>query len=175
MLLESTFKAKHQRLRFPVYDRVYKALRDGGLDKPEACERCGRKTEYLDSHHPDYKKPFLVKFLCKSCHKLLHLGSKLPPKGSMDGVSGALNEARAFHEYGFGIKHAPHSTEVEYGGGRERRFKGKQIPKGMQKKGRYIRVRGFGKEVVADTRSGISIKNRPGFRSVIGTDYGSVS
>ena len=91
LLLEGGFKAKHIRLRFPVYDRVYKATRDGELEKPDCCSRCDRETEFLDSHHPDYKKPFLVKWLCKSCHKLLHLGSKLPPKGSMADVSGPLD------------------------------------------------------------------------------------
>lgn len=91
LLLEGQFRAKHIRLRFPVYDQVYKATRDGELEKPEGCSRCGRKTDFLDSHHPDYKKPFIVKWLCKSCHKLLHLGSKLPPKNSMDGVSGPLD------------------------------------------------------------------------------------
>ena len=45
------------------------AIRKGILKK-EPCEVCG--NEKVDTHHPDYKKPMLVKWLCRKHHMELH-------------------------------------------------------------------------------------------------------
>lgn len=48
-----------------------RALRDGTLTRPDACERCGRipeGTDRIDGHHDDYTKPLDVAWLCRTCH-----------------------------------------------------------------------------------------------------------
>ena len=50
---------------------VARAVRSGRLVKPKKCSKCGRATR-LSGHHPDYKKPLEVVWLCSSCHKLEH-------------------------------------------------------------------------------------------------------
>lgn len=46
-------------------------IRRGGLTRPEHCVSCGRKAR-LDMQHPDYSRPDLVAFLCRSCHQFAH-------------------------------------------------------------------------------------------------------
>lgn len=43
------------------------ALRDGKIERRMECEACGAKG-VLHKHHPDYKKPLSVVWLCPSCH-----------------------------------------------------------------------------------------------------------
>jgi hypothetical protein len=50
---------------------VNKRLKLGHFAKPTHCMRCGA-AKPLDSHHPDYQRPDLVAFLCRSCHVLCH-------------------------------------------------------------------------------------------------------
>jgi ribosomal protein S27AE len=47
------------------------ALRNGTLQKPEACEMCG-STVVIDAHHDDYSKPLDVRWLCHKCHMAMH-------------------------------------------------------------------------------------------------------
>lgn len=47
------------------------AISSGRLKKPVSCPKCGA-TERLQKHHPDYKKPLEVLWLCQPCHKKLH-------------------------------------------------------------------------------------------------------
>lgn len=51
--------------------KVSYALETGRLEKPNGCEWCGSSGP-LDGHHPNYEKPLLVMWLCRSCHKLWH-------------------------------------------------------------------------------------------------------
>jgi hypothetical protein len=44
--------------------------------KPEKCEKCGELTPYLKKHHPDYRQPTHVVYLCQTCHMRLHHGAK---------------------------------------------------------------------------------------------------
>ena len=41
------------------------------ISMPERCEQCGHVSK-IYKHHPDYKKPEDVKFLCINCHKKEH-------------------------------------------------------------------------------------------------------
>lgn len=52
--------------------RVVNAVRDGRLKKQKQCSRCNKKIK-LHGHHPDYRKPLYVIWLCVSCHKREHL------------------------------------------------------------------------------------------------------
>ena len=56
--------------------KVFIALRNGSLIKPNNCANCGRKKE-LNAHHNNYDKPLEVVWLCDSCHSLLHKDSLL--------------------------------------------------------------------------------------------------
>ena len=40
--------------------------------KNRPCEHCGSE-ERIEKHHPDYSKPLLVIFLCKTCHVTEHV------------------------------------------------------------------------------------------------------
>ena len=48
------------------------AYQKGRLRKPLFCEICG-KDKPLDRHHPDYKKPFKIIWVCRKCHKSLKI------------------------------------------------------------------------------------------------------
>lgn len=59
----------------PVKDRAHNivksCVRTGLIKKPDNCEECGENA-FLTSHHPDYKKPRNVEWLCRPCHKNRH-------------------------------------------------------------------------------------------------------
>jgi len=48
------------------------AVRDGRVEKPDTCERCGKKPKRLEGHHEDYAKPLEVTWFCRSCHAKHH-------------------------------------------------------------------------------------------------------
>ena len=50
-----------------------RAVQAARLVYPDACERCDKSTHKLDKHHPDYARPLDVVFLCRRCHKKVHL------------------------------------------------------------------------------------------------------
>jgi len=58
-------KARHAQ------NKVNNAIRDGKLLKPEKCSHCN-KVVRLEGHHPDYRKPLWVIWLCNLCHKIEH-------------------------------------------------------------------------------------------------------
>ena len=59
------------------------ALKDGSLHKPQACERCDKRTPALAAHHADYSKPLDVDWLCRPCHVIVHPHGRQP--GSRNG------------------------------------------------------------------------------------------
>lgn len=46
-------------------------IRRGRLNRPEQCQKCGKRGR-IDAHHPDYGKPAEVQWLCRSCHMKTH-------------------------------------------------------------------------------------------------------
>lgn len=46
-----------------------RAIRTGKLT-PQPCERCGDRDSV--AHHPDYRFPFRVEWLCRKCHGKAH-------------------------------------------------------------------------------------------------------
>lgn len=54
-----------------VYKLVELALKSGKIKKPKHCSICMNEQK-LVAHHDDYKFLFKVRWLCYSCHKLLH-------------------------------------------------------------------------------------------------------
>ena len=55
-----------------AYELTKKAIRSGEIKKACKCEICG-SLKPLDAHHFDYSRPTDVLWLCKSCHKTVHL------------------------------------------------------------------------------------------------------
>ena len=47
------------------------ALKNGVLLKPSICSNCSMEG-YVEAHHPNYKKPLEVVWLCKKCHENTH-------------------------------------------------------------------------------------------------------
>jgi len=51
------------------------AVRDGVLERPWGCERCGALPEHrlaIQAHHTDYRQPLEVEWLCIECHEGEH-------------------------------------------------------------------------------------------------------
>jgi hypothetical protein len=59
----------------PLWRRAQTALwiavRDGRLERPAACQRCGRPGK-VEAHHLDYARPLEVQWLCPKCHHAHH-------------------------------------------------------------------------------------------------------
>ena len=65
----------------PVKNKAWKAtsnaIRDGRLERPDACSSCGITCK-PEAHHEDYSSPLDVCWLCRSCHCKLHRLQSLP-------------------------------------------------------------------------------------------------
>lgn len=48
-----------------------KAVRQGKIIPSILCQKC-KKEKPLQAHHDDYLKPYNVKWLCGSCHRIQH-------------------------------------------------------------------------------------------------------
>ena len=50
---------------------IASALKSGKIKKPTNCSKCGEKRKIL-GHHPDYRFPLEITWLCYSCHAKLN-------------------------------------------------------------------------------------------------------
>ena len=66
----SSIKQKQNKAR----SLVGNAIRDGKINRPSICHICFVKCK-PDAHHPDYNRPFLIQWLCRSCHMDLSLAN----------------------------------------------------------------------------------------------------
>lgn len=61
-------------LKAAANDAVSAAVRAGRLVRPAACESCGMASvEPLHGHHDDYTQPLSVRWLCRPCHRAVHI------------------------------------------------------------------------------------------------------
>ncbi|MFH1350406.1 MAG: DNA cytosine methyltransferase [Pseudomonadota bacterium] len=51
-----------------VHDLIERAVEKGLLIRPDHCEKCGKGSVTIESHHSDYNKPLDVNWFCKPCH-----------------------------------------------------------------------------------------------------------
>ena len=58
-----------ERLRKSARNRAYRALKKGTLRR-QRCRDCG--AENAQMHHPDYREPLRVEWLCPKHHRMLH-------------------------------------------------------------------------------------------------------
>jgi transcriptional regulator with XRE-family HTH domain len=58
-----------------AHRRVKKALVEGALTRPGACEVCGSCVRRVEAHHDDYAKPLDVRWLCEKHHRQWHLAN----------------------------------------------------------------------------------------------------
>ena len=69
--LSKKYKENHPR-KTKARSKVWSAIRDGQLERPDACEDCGCTDQTLQAHHEDYSKPLDVIWLCFQCHRKRH-------------------------------------------------------------------------------------------------------
>lgn len=76
---------QRQRVDEPLKHRARtmagNALRDGRLRR-EPCHFCGA-TDQIEMHHPDYRFPLRVYWLCRRCHRKLDNMNKLGLEGDV--------------------------------------------------------------------------------------------
>jgi hypothetical protein len=53
-----------------AHSKVGYALKTGVLIRPDHCSKCGLICK-PEAHHPDYKKPLEVVWVCKPCHQII--------------------------------------------------------------------------------------------------------
>ena len=73
---------EEQRLKDNARSYAYVYLKRGKIKK-QPCKRC--KSQNSQMHHPNYKKPLLIIWLCGSCHQLLHK-EKNVKRGTKKGI-----------------------------------------------------------------------------------------
>lgn len=65
------YKREPQKTR--AHRMVHNHVAKGTLQR-NPCESCGA-TENIHGHHDDYRRPLDVKWLCETCHRILHRAS----------------------------------------------------------------------------------------------------
>ena len=67
------------RIQTNAINKVHNEIKYGRICKEYTCELCGKLDEEnaeirseIEGHHPDYRKPLFVIWLCQSCHKDWH-------------------------------------------------------------------------------------------------------
>lgn len=68
--LEREKKIDYWDLQHTCYKIYNRALVEGELVRPKTCSRC--KRQHPVGHHPDYRKPKQVIWLCYKCHAAEH-------------------------------------------------------------------------------------------------------
>jgi len=66
------------QIRQEAYKTVNAARREKSLIPNSTCGLCGRPVNTI-AHHPDYNKPLEVIWLCRRCHRRVHLNHPITP------------------------------------------------------------------------------------------------
>lgn len=64
-------KAHPERVALAARGRavIYRATKNGTLERPSECENCGLQGARIEAAHHDYSKPLDVRWLCVPCHR----------------------------------------------------------------------------------------------------------
>jgi protein-arginine kinase activator protein McsA len=69
-LRRKSYRAKYPD-KYRATNAVNNALRDGKIERPDACQLCGNDA-HLHAHHHDYDKPLEIVWVCARCHMRHH-------------------------------------------------------------------------------------------------------
>jgi len=58
--------------KYTAQYQLNNAIKLGKVERPGVCSLCGKASDRIHGHHPDYSKPLEVIWLCESCHKVVH-------------------------------------------------------------------------------------------------------
>jgi hypothetical protein len=83
----------------------------GTMQKPAACQDCGKASGDLDGHHEDYSKPQDVVWVCPACHGKRH---RKYPNGKPKAKRPYRFKSHATKGIRFGKKYTSVWLEVEY-------------------------------------------------------------
>ena len=61
---------KNYRDKYPERQKIYRDC-EKVLKNPHICSQCGSEI-LVEAHHDDYNKPFVVRWLCRKCHRQWH-------------------------------------------------------------------------------------------------------
>ena len=67
-----TNKDRPSKLKRSAQRAVSIAVLNGKLVRPKLCSECGKRRE-IQAHHNDYCKPYDIQWLCRLCHKAIHI------------------------------------------------------------------------------------------------------
>lgn len=67
--LHDPARKKQERVR----NILRKAIAAGELKRPSKCECCRKHQPIIDAHHHDYSKPKDVMWVCRQCHRDIHM------------------------------------------------------------------------------------------------------
>lgn len=78
--LKAYSRTPERRRKQAARNAAYWAIKAGLLPEKDRCERCGAVAgrARLNRHHPDYRDPLRIVWLCTVCHGAAH--RKYPPR-----------------------------------------------------------------------------------------------
>jgi len=78
--LKAYSRTPERRRKQAARNAAYWAIKAGLLPEKDRCERCGvvAGRARLNRHHPDYRDPLRIVWLCTVCHGAAH--RKYPPR-----------------------------------------------------------------------------------------------
>ena len=62
---------RRNRDKARAHNIAARAQKRGDIKPPLNCQRC-REPRPLQKHHPDYRNPLVVQWLCSPCHGIVH-------------------------------------------------------------------------------------------------------
>ena len=70
------YQVKYRKLnqsKIKARQAVRLAVKSGKIVKPKTCQAIGCFETNIESHHDNYNKPLEVRWLCRSCHTVIHI------------------------------------------------------------------------------------------------------
>jgi hypothetical protein len=64
---------KANRDKTKMHSRIFRAVHSGKITKTIHCQLCWDLEVELHGHHEDYGEPLEVIWLCRMCHRIVHL------------------------------------------------------------------------------------------------------